>query len=77
MAEKLDFPFVKKEGKYFSSILSTEDSYSVQNGEVVTVPNGKVVSGVKGAFMKVRLSVNTTEEAELFSVNSEMFPSSR
>ena len=77
MAEKLNIPFVEREGKFFSSIVSTEDDYVVQGTEVVTIPNGKVVSGVKGVFMKVRLSVNTAEEASLFSINTEAFNSSR
>ena len=76
MAEKLNTEFVRREGKFFSSILSTEPNYVVQNGAVVE-DGVKVMTGAKGVFMKVRVSINTPDRASLFSINTEAFNSSR
>ena len=72
---KLQFPFVQKEGKYFAPIVQTVPKYEVQNGAVVE--NGTTIrGGVKGVYAKVRLSITTGDEAELFAINTEMFQSS-
>ncbi len=73
---KLQFPFVRKEGKYFSPIVSTEPKYVVQNGSVVE-DGEKIIGGIKGVYAKVRLSVDTPNQSELFAINTEFFPSSQ
>ena len=75
MANKLEFPFVKKEGKYFAPIVQTVPNYIVENGSVVE-SGSKIRGGVKGAYARVRMSLNSTDKAELFALNTEFFPSS-
>lgn len=75
---KLTIPFVRKEGKFFAPIASTEPNYVVQNGAVVQSGN-KVVAGIKGVYATVRMTLPTASantKSELFAVNTEMFNSS-
>ena len=76
--EKLNFPFVQKEGKYFASIVSTQTKYKVENGAVVE-DGEKIVSGVKGVRMRVRMTLPASaasSRAELFALNTEVVHSS-
>tara|TARA_B100001248_G_C27395970_1_gene465581 strand:+ start:2964 stop:3203 length:240 start_codon:yes stop_codon:yes gene_type:complete len=78
MSTIISFPFQKKEGKYFAPIVSQQTTYKVSGGAVVTDAN-KLISGVKGAFMKVRIKLtgtNAQTKKELFAVNSEAVNSS-
>ena len=75
MANKLQFPFVKKEGKYFAPIVQTVPKYEVINGAVDEVGT-TIRGGVKGTYAQVRMSLNSTNKAELFALNTEMFGSS-
>ena len=78
MSTIISFPFQKKEGKYFAPIVSQQTTYKVSGGAVVTDAN-KLISGVKGAFMKVRIKLtgtNAQTKKELFAVNSEAVKSS-
>jgi hypothetical protein len=78
MSTIIKFPFQEKEGKYFAPIVSQQTTYKVNNGAVVADAT-KLVSGVKGAFMKVRIklsSTNASTKAELFAINSEAVNSS-
>ena len=78
MSTIITFPFLKKEGKYFTPIVSQQTTYKVTGGAVVADAN-KLVSGVKGVFMKVRIKltgVNAQTKKELFAVNSEAVNSS-
>ena len=52
----INFPFEKKEGKYFSPIVSEKTTYKVENGVVVT-DSTTLVNGVKGVYNKVRLTL--------------------
>ena len=72
---KINFPFVKKEGKFFAPIVQEKADYQVVEGEVV--PNGtKIEAGIKGVYAKVRLSTTSPEQRELFALNSEAVNSS-
>ena len=78
MAEKLNFPFVEKEGKFFAPVVSTEPKYKVENGAVVT-DGVKIVSGIKGVYAQVRISLpieNAANKSELFAISSEAVNSS-
>ena len=78
MSTIITFPFQKKEGKYFTPIVSQQTTYKVTGGAVVADAD-KLVSGVKGVFMKVRLKLtgtNAQTKKELFAVNSEAVNSS-
>tara|TARA_B100000925_G_scaffold289856_1_gene273708 strand:+ start:3261 stop:3500 length:240 start_codon:yes stop_codon:yes gene_type:complete len=78
MSTIIKFPFKEKEGKYFAPIVSEETTYKVSNGAVVTDAT-KLVSGAKGAFMRVRIKLPTDKSinaAELFALNSEAVYSS-
>ena len=78
MSTIITFPFQKKEGKYFTPIVSQQTTYKVTSGAVVADAD-KLVSGVKGVFMKVRLkltSTNAQTKKELFAINSEAVNSS-
>ena len=73
MSTIIDFPFQKKEGKYFTPIVSEETTYKLENG-VIVVDSTQLVSGIKGAFMSVRLTLPSAEAlaaTELFALNSE------
>ena len=78
MSTIITFPFKEKEGKYFAPIASQETTYKLQSGSVVA-DSTKLVSGVKGIFIKVRIKLpaaNANEKAELFAINSEAVNSS-
>lgn len=78
MATRLNFPFVEKEGKHFAPIVSSEPNYAVVNGEVVE-QGRKIVSGIKGVYAQVRISLPTSvagTKSELFSLNTEAVNSS-
>ena len=78
MSTIIKFPFQKKEGKYFAPIVSQQTTYKVQSGNVVADAT-KLVAGVKGIFMKVRIKLtgtNAQTKKELFAVNSEAVNSS-
>ena len=78
MAERLNFPFVEKEGKHFAPIVSREDVYGI-DGTTVRVTGQRVVSGIKGVYAQVRMVLPTTASgtrSELFSVNTEAVHSS-
>ncbi len=78
MADRLNFPFVEKEGKFFAPIVSSETKYKVENGEVVE-DGSRIVGGIKGVYAQVRLSLpveTSNNKAELFAVNSEAVNSS-
>ena len=78
MSTIIKFPFQKKEGKYFMPIVSQQTTYKVTGGAVVADAD-KLVSGVKGVFMKVRLKLtgtNAQTQKELYAINSESVYSS-
>lgn len=75
---KLNFPFVEKEGKFFAPIANTEPKYAVVNGAVAEVGT-KIVSGIKGVYAQVRISLpveNAATKSELFALNTEAVYSS-
>ncbi len=78
MPNLVDFPFQKKEGKFFAPIASEEPDYIVVNG--ATQANGnKIVSGIKGAFAIIKLTLplaNASTKKELFALNAEAVNSS-
>ena len=57
--------FKKKDNKYYSYIVNET---LPQRNEVLF---GNAISGVKGFFNKVQLSVSDTSQKELFAVSSE------
>tara|TARA_Y100001937_G_C7072620_1_gene309134 strand:- start:796 stop:1035 length:240 start_codon:yes stop_codon:yes gene_type:complete len=78
MSTIITFPFKKKEGKYFAPIVSQQTTYKVNAG-AISANTTKLVSGVKGAFMKVRLKLtgtNAETKKELYAINSEAVNSS-
>ena len=78
MSTIIDFPFQKKEGKYFTPIVSEETTYKVQNGAVVT-DSTQLIAGIKGAYVGVRLTLPisfASAPTELFAINSEAVNSS-
>ena len=78
MAAIVTFPFQEKEGKYFAPISSSEPNYIVVNGTLTQTDN-KIVSGIKGAFALVKLTLPSTQanvKKELFALNSEAVNSS-
>jgi hypothetical protein len=78
MSTIIKFPFQEKEGKYFAPIVSQQTTYKVQGGNVVADAT-KLVAGVKGIFMKVRIKLtgtNAQTKKELFAINSEAVNSS-
>jgi hypothetical protein len=78
MADLVTFPFIKKEGKYFAPISSSEPNYIVVNGTLTQTDN-KIVSGIKGAFALIKLTLpiaNASTEKELFAFNSQAVYSS-
>ena len=75
---KINFGFTEKEGKFFSPIARNEPNYIISNGSRIQ-SGQKVVGGVKGVYAQVRITLPTSQsgnEAELFSLNTEFFPSS-
>jgi hypothetical protein len=78
MSNIINFPFEEKEGKYFSPIVSEQTTYKVVNGSIVP-DSTKLLSGIKGAFAKVRLTLPASKaenKTELFALNSEAVNSS-
>lgn len=78
MAAIVTFPFQEKEGKYFAPISSSEPNYVVING-VLTQTDNKIVSGIKGAFASIKLTLplaNASTKKELFALNAEAVNSS-
>ena len=78
MSSLVDFPFQKKEGKFFAPIASEEPDYIVVNGAIQANGN-KIVSGIKGAFAKIKLTLptaNASTKKELFAMNAEAVNSS-
>ncbi len=78
MSNLVDFPFQKKEGKFFAPIASEEPDYIVVNGAIQANGN-KIVSGIKGAFAKIKLTLpaaNANVKKELFAMNAEAVNSS-
>ncbi len=78
MPNLVDFPFQKKEGKFFAPIASEEPDYIVVNGAIQANGN-KIVSGIKGAFAKIKLTLpiaNASAKKELFAMNAEAVNSS-
>ena len=74
----INFPFEKKEGKYFSPIVSEKTTYKVENGVIVT-DSTTLVNGVKGVYNKVRLTLPASKSGsyhELYAINSETVYSS-
>lgn len=72
------FNFVTKEGKHFAPISQKTAKYKIEDG-VIIEDGSKISSGAKGTFAKVRIQIGESsagEQAELFSVNTEFFPSS-
>ena len=74
--QSVDFPFVKKEGKYFKPLVFTEPIYEYQGGEIVDSGRTREKSGIKGFYNNVTLRNTSTESAELFAINSENYISS-
>lgn len=78
MADLVTFPFQEKEGKYFAPISSSEPNYIVVNS-VLTPTDNKIVSGIKGAFAVIKLTLpieKASNKKELFSFNSQAVYSS-
>ena len=78
MSNLVDFPFQKKEGKFFAPIASEEPDYIVVNG-TIQANGAKIVSGIKGAFAKIKLTLptaNASAKPELFAMNAEAVNSS-
>ncbi|MAR64800.1 MAG: hypothetical protein CMB83_02565 [Flammeovirgaceae bacterium] len=78
MSTIITFPFQKKEGKYFTPIVSQQTTYTANAG-AISANATKLISGVKGVFMKVRLKVtgvNAQTQKELYAINSESVYSS-
>ena len=68
----INFPFQKKEGKFFAPIVSEETTYKVSNGAVVADAT-KLVGGVKGAYAIAKLvlpAASAGTKTELFSAGS-------
>ena len=79
------WPFVRKENKYFTPIVSQEDVYVIDPTGTITADDGTTMlsisgtrdkSGIKGFFNNVTLQNTSEEKAELFSINTEAFVSS-
>jgi len=78
MSTIIKFPFQEKEGKYFTPIVSQQTVYTASAG-TVSASSTKLVAGVKGVFMKVRLKLtgtNAQTQKELYAINSESVYSS-
>jgi hypothetical protein len=78
MSTIITFPFQEKEGKYFTPIVSQQTVYT-SNAGAISANSTKLVSGVKGVFMKVRLKLtgtNAQTQKELYAINSESVYSS-
>ena len=80
-----NFPFVRKEGKYFKPIVHMEDTYIIDPNGTVTADDGTTMlsvvgsqekGGIKGFYLNVRLRNTQTTKQELFSVGTENYISS-
>ena len=81
-----NWPFIPKEGKYFSPIVSTENVYGFEDagmgsvtaddGQTVYITGTKDKSGIKGFYNVITLTNDSTDKAELFAINTENFISS-
>ena len=81
------WPFVTKEGKHFTPIVSTENIYGFEDqnlgeatsddGQTVYIQGTQDKSGIKGFYNVTRLRSESTAKSELFSVATENFTSSR
>ena len=72
------FNFIEKEGKWFTPVTSTKPKYIVRGG-VVEQDGTSIVSGIKGAYGKVRITLDEDfrgTKSELFAVNTEAVHSS-
>ncbi len=72
MATVVNFPFQKKEGKFFAPLASSEPDYIVVNGAIQANGN-KIVAGIKGAYARIRLTLpaaNATTKKELFALST-------
>tara|TARA_X000000368_G_scaffold100054_6_gene77121 strand:+ start:11088 stop:11327 length:240 start_codon:yes stop_codon:yes gene_type:complete len=72
MATVVDFPFQKKEGKFFAPLASSEPDYIVVNGAIQANGN-KIVAGIKGAYARIRLTLpaaNAATKKELFALST-------
>ena len=72
MSSLVDFPFQKKEGKFFAPIASEEPDYIVVNG-AIQANGAKIVSGIKGAFAKIKLTLpaaNANVKKEIITVSN-------
>ena len=79
MSTLINFPFQKKEGKYFAPIVSPETTYKVESG-VVVADATKIVNGLKGAYSLVKFVLPIAKASvysELFAVNSQAVYSSQ
>ena len=80
------WPFVSKENKFFTPIVSTENIYGftdigmgsamADDGTTVYIQGTKDKSGIKGFYNNVRLRNEQTTKQELFSIGTENFISS-
>ena len=79
------WPFVNKEGKYFTPIVSQEDIYIIDPAGTIVADDGTTMlsvsgtrdkSGIKGFYNVVRLQNESADVAELFAINTENFISS-
>ena len=78
MPDKINFPFVEKEGKFFAPVVVTEPTYRIDNGAFVA-DGTRIVSGIKGVYSQVRMTLSgdrAGRKAELFAVNTEAVHSS-
>ena len=67
MATIVTFPFQEKEGKYFTPISSSEPNYIVVNG-VLTATDNKIISGIKGAFALIKLTLPVANALSLIHI---------
>lgn len=79
MAQRVDFPFVTKEGKHFAPIVRAEDEFVLINNAISKTGRTKLVGGIKGVYAQVRILLPEQvagEKSELFALNSEAVNSS-
>ena len=57
MSTIIDFPFQRKEGKYFTPIVSEETTYKLENG-VIVVDSTQLVSGKRCIYdCKINITI--------------------
>ncbi len=80
-----NWPFINKEGKYFSPIVSYEDQYIIDPAGTIMADDGVTTlsvsgqaekSGIKGFYNVISLENTSGVSAELFAINTELFLSS-